>query len=353
MKVSCFLCSAGFALVFGVGLFAQSSKEAPKSAADLAAEAFYKLRDDREAPIDAARAAKVIADGTKFLAENPRHARASSVINSLATYGTRLRDKKLTAVRDYWLSTLKFEIVNRRTARDVTDDQLAVWAALDAAVAAYEARSKPSRDAARAVREKIDALAASPKGSRFLLSAERDFIALLVEMGAVASAEAQAKKLLEHKDAKIAAMAQDELKLLAMRQAPVDLKFTALDGKPFDLAATRGKVVVVLFWSVKTDKFDKEIDPVKESLAGQKNVEVVAVCMDPASERAAVEKFVKGEKLKWTVLHDAEAAAEIASRFAVKSPPVAFVLDRTGALASANLRLNRIEGEVKKLAGAK
>jgi peroxiredoxin len=347
------LFAAGLALAFAVGVFAQAPKEKEKSPADLAAEAFFKLRDDRDAPIDGERAAKVVAEGVKFLAENPRHGRASSVINSLATYGTRLRDKKQAAVRDYWLTQLKFEIVNRRTAREANDDQLAVWGALEVAVAAYEARAQPSRDTARLVRDKIDALAALPKGARFVLNAERDFLALLVEMRALGAAETQAKKLLEHKDAKIAAMARDELKLITLRQTPLDLKFTALDGRAVDLAALRGKVVVLLFWSVKTEKFDKEIDPLKEALAPMKNVEVVAICLDPAEDRGAVEKFIKAEKLKWTVLHDPAASAEAAERFNVKTPPLAFVLDRSGAVAAANLRLNRIEGELKKFAGGK
>jgi peroxiredoxin len=353
MKIARCLFIAGLGLAFAVGLGAQNAKEKEKTPADLAAEAFFKLRDDKDTPIDSARAAKVVGEGMKFLAENPRHGRVTGVVNSLATYGTRMRDKKLAAVHDYWLTQLKFEIVNRRTARDVTDDQQAVWGLLEVAVAAYQARQEGSRDAVRALREKVDLLAAMPKGGRFLLNAERDFLAVLVEMRAFSAAEAQARKLLEHKDAKIVALAQDELKLIALRQNPVELKFTALDGKPFDLASTRGKVVVVLFWSRKTDKFETDIEPVRDALAAHKNVEVVAVCLDPQADRAAVEKFLKAKKLKWTVLHDEAASAEVASQFAVKAAPAAFVLNRSGTVAAANVRLNRIDAEVKRLAPGK
>ena len=61
------------------------------------------------------------------------------------------------------------------------------------------------------------------------------------------------EQLSRSKEADLAAFAKETLEqetlLAKLKQTPLELKFQAVDGKPVDLAAMRGKVVLIDFWA--------------------------------------------------------------------------------------------------------
>ncbi len=331
-----------------------SAQEKAKAPVDLAWEAFAKLRDDRDAPPTAERLAAMLEAGLQLIAAHPTHWRAGSTIAALATHAGKLRDKKQAPLRDYWIAQVKYQVVNRRTARDQTDEQLAAWAALDAAVAGFEARQAPGRETLGAFREKLDRLAEQPRASLFPGAQEKDYLVLLFDLGMEGPAEAHAKKLAAHKDRRVADAARDELAYLEARRQPLAHAATALDGSAFDLAALRGRLVLLVFWSAKTPKFDEQVDALKELTVRARELAVVMVCGDKAADRAAVEEFVKKQRVRWPVLFDGDGlAGEPATRLNVRAMPAAFLLDGEGRLASRSLRIGDVEWELKKLAARK
>lgn len=342
------LLAAGLSLAFALVALAQT-----KSPADEAAEAFFKLRDDREAKVDQARLQRIMMAGLDFLAANPTHGRAWNVVTALATHPGTLRDKKLAPLREYWTAHLKFEIVNRRTARDQSEEQLAVWAALGAAVAGYDARTLPNRDNFEAYRTALDRLGEQPKGSRFAVNAEREYLRFLFDQKSP-RLDPQLKKLLGGSDKRLAAMAKEEQNIFTARTTPWAMAFTALDGKAFDAANTRGKAMLLVFFSAKRDAAPKEIDAITSITALYKDVVVVGVAIEGEDQRADVEKFVKAQRLAWPVLLGGPAKDnEFAQRLNVRNVPASFFFDKAGLLTTPNLRTDRLEAEIKRTLGIK
>ena len=90
-------------LVLGTSLLAQAPagqpKAAVKSPADLAAEEFFKLRNDKAAKPDEERFKKLIAAGLAFIEENPTHGQINGVVNGLANFSDTMGDKNLAPHR--------------------------------------------------------------------------------------------------------------------------------------------------------------------------------------------------------------------------------------------------------------
>jgi thiol-disulfide isomerase/thioredoxin len=73
---------------------------------------------------------------------------------------------------------------------------------------------------------------------------------------------------------------------------PFDLKFTALDGRQVDLAAMRGKVVIIHFWATWCEPCVQDIERMTRAYAGLKELGVEIIGIDLDSNKANVEKFV-------------------------------------------------------------
>lgn len=351
-----YLLSLGLALLTTALLSAQSGAKGAKdkSPGDAAADAYYALRDNKEAAVTGQRLQQVMAAGLTYLAEHPAHGRVSSVINSLATFGSTMRDKKLAPMLSYWNSQLKYEAVNRRTQAGISDELRAIWTTLEAAVAGYEVRLAPGRENLAAFREKIDRLADLPGASRFLSGQEKEFLAVLSELNPGGGA-AYARKLLEHPDKKVATMAREELNLVEVRSKPYELTFTALDGREVDFAGLRGKAVLLFFWSAANENSLKDLDALAEIHRNYRlEFEIVTVCYDPETERAKVAKLVKDRKLKWPVYFDGQGKENaFGAMLNVRTLPAGFVFDKKGMMVANGLRANRVEAVVKKILGVK
>lgn len=342
------LIAAGLSLAFALVVSAQN-----KTPADNAADAFFKLRDDKDAKVDQERLQNIMKTGLDYLAANPTHGRAWNVMTALGTQAVSLRDKKLAPLRDYWVSTLKYEIVSRRTARDQTEDQIAAWAGLGVTLAGYEARVQPSRDTVDAYRSAIDRLAEQSKGSRFIVNAEREYLRFLFESKSTRF-NAQLKKLTEGSDKKLAAMAAEENNIFTARTTQWDMKFTALDGKEFDAGTLRGKPLVLVFFSVKRGNTAKELDEIQAITDHYSDVTTVGIALDGDEQRADVEKLVKSQRLKWPVqLGGVAKENDFAQRLNLRNAPATFLFDKTGQLSVQNVRTDRLEAEIKRALGTK
>lgn len=341
-------------LVLASGL---SAAETPKdkSPADLAYEAFNKFASDREAKIDAARLEKIRGDGFAFLLEHGGHSRAVNVIGLLiGVPGSLLRDKSQQAQREGWVARLKYEVINRRMTPGLSDEGRTALASMEAAIAAADFRSAPSRQALADFREKIDKVAGMPGASRFLSGHERDYIQYLGQVSPDQAA-AYATTLLEHRDKKVAGAAREELNLIEVRRTPVELAIPSLEGGAVDWAKTRGKTVVLYFWQTGDAGAVQEFTALRDLMREYKlAVEIFTVCCNAEAERAAVVKFVKDHKVKLPVLFDGQGRSGPAlAKLNIRSTPMAHVFDKRGILSEVNQKTSRLEGIIKKQAGIK
>lgn len=271
------------------------------------------------------------------------------MISALAGFGATLKDKKQQPIRDYWATTLNYEIISRRTKSEVTDDARAALAALDAAYNGALARAALSKETLETFRAKIDRLKETEGGARFLPTQERDYIRVLTSIS-VKQAESQARKLMASADKKLAAVGQEELDLIELGRTPLELKAPTIDGKGFDAAALRGKVVYFLFWSASNEASVKELADLKDDYKRlqKAGVEIVTVCQD--TDRAVVEKLAKDKGYAWPIVFDGQGGkGELSDKLNVRSVPTGALFNQQGTLVRVGVKGSQLTSEVTKL----
>ncbi|MEY3480216.1 MAG: Thiol-disulfide oxidoreductase ResA [Verrucomicrobiota bacterium] len=150
-----------------------------------------------------------------------------------------------------------------------------------------------------------------------------------------------------NEDKEISEVAKSGLAMMEMRSKPLELSFTAVDGRKVDLADLRGKVVLVDFWATWCPPCVEEVPGVVDTYGKFKDqgFEIVGVSLD--QDKGALEKFTAENKMTWPQFFDGKGwDNELAKRFKIESVPTMWLLDREGKLADANPR-SRLEQAVQ------
>ncbi len=195
-----------------------------------------------------------------------------------------------------------------------------------------------SEQNARALVEGInDFLAANPED-------EREPVLRLTEAQALevydpAKARTLYEKAAAKKNTGLGKAAQEALDLMDLRDKPVELTFTAVDGSKVDLAALRGKVVLLDFWATWCPPCREEVPALVAAYEKfrDRNFQVIGISLDKSKD--ALEQFTKEYKMTWPQFFDGKGwENELAQRFKIQSVPTLWILDREGKLADANPR---------------
>ncbi|NQU09843.1 TlpA family protein disulfide reductase [bacterium] len=162
-------------------------------------------------------------------------------------------------------------------------------------------------------------------------------------------AEQILQELAKNPKREIAGEARRRLQLVTLRREPLDLKFTTVDGEPFDLEQWRGKVVLIEFWATWCAPCMQELPHLiatYEKLHNQ-GFEIVGISLDET--KAALEKVVDVNKIKWSQYFDSRGfEGRVAERFAVERIPTQMLVDKKGYLRVTELR-GDLASEVEKL----
>lgn len=122
---------------------------------------------------------------------------------------------------------------------------------------------------------------------------------------------------------------------------PLALNFTALDGRTVDLAALRGKVVVIHFWATWcTTCIDAIVTMTKAyGTLRELGVEMIGVTLD--SEQAKVEQFVKEKGVAWPQFFEPSGKSNrIVRDWGVTVLPSMWLVDRNGVLRDLNAQVD-------------
>lgn len=127
---------------------------------------------------------------------------------------------------------------------------------------------------------------------------------------------------------------------LSARNKPVDIQFTAVDGRVVNLSEMRGKVVLVDFWGIKCGPCKAELPRVKEAwkkFHGQ-GLEIVGISCD--TDQKELEMFVKDQNIPWPQYYDGRQQTDnkFTAAFGVDGIPHMFLVDKKGLLRFDNVR---------------
>ena len=123
--------------------------------------------------------------------------------------------------------------------------------------------------------------------------------------------------------------------------------FTALDGSKVDVAALKGKVVLVYAWEISEGRSLEEL-PVLKAIYQKfhdAGLEVIGIPFD--TDEAALRAFIKKENIPWPQAFDGKGwKNDVAVKYGIYTIPLNFILGRDGKVADYQF-LDSSELEVK------
>jgi thiol-disulfide isomerase/thioredoxin len=226
--------------------------------------------------------------------------------------------------------------------------------------AAFEAADQMKFDVP-ALRAKLDAFlaqypddpeAASFVGNYFYYVEAVDLKLAMTEWQAFAN----------HPNPKIKALAEKKAALAELLKSPVDLKFTAADGRTVDVAALRGKVVLIDFWATWCGPCVQEIPNVVAAYNQyhDQGFEIVGISFDKAPDPAkpspkqktaeGVLAFTKEKGMPWPQYYDGQHWNNpYGKQYGINGIPAMFLLDKKGLVVSTNARGPKLAQEIQRL----
>ena len=134
---------------------------------------------------------------------------------------------------------------------------------------------------------------------------------------------------------------------------PVELRFTALDGREVDVARMRGQVVLVQFWGPGCRPCVRGLDCLKALYASLRPQGLEMIGIACATDREGLLKFIQEKGIDWPQQFEGQRVRTqntMTQRFGINGIPHLFLLDKQGCLRQDNLKAdNTLAGRIAPL----
>jgi len=142
----------------------------------------------------------------------------------------------------------------------------------------------------------------------------------------------------------------DDLKRLELLDKPLKLEFPTIQGRSFDLASQRGRIVILVFWSSESLPSLLWIEGFRHALANlpANKLAIASVCLD--QNQKPLGGVMEGLGIStWPTACDGEGwKSPLVRGFGVNALPTVFLFDQKGTLRAINAK-NSYESWIRKL----
>jgi tetratricopeptide (TPR) repeat protein len=156
--------------------------------------------------------------------------------------------------------------------------------------------------------------------------------------------------LADHPNNVAAPLAKGAVTRLTSEGRPITLQANDVNNQKVDLAALRGKSVVIQYWTTTSDVCVADHAVLKELIAkyGGTNLEVISINLDYDKNQLAT--YLSAKTLPWKHVYDEGGFdGRLANEMGVVTVPLILLVGPDGKVISSNIQAAEIEGELKKL----
>jgi len=295
--------------------------------------------------------AQVIDKALEFFEKYPTERRVGGILFNVASLGDWIKGPDAARVRTEWREHLRGKLEDTLKNHVWPDN---VWSGLHWVAAKNDLAIQTAgggRPDLAAWHARIDLVAARTPAAPYRTFLEQEYVRLL-EVHEPAALVPYLTELAKSDIPDLAALGGGQLAIQGLKTTPMELKFTAVDGREVDLAQLRGKVVLIDCWATWCVPCIKELPSIKAALAkwGDKGFVVVGISFDRLPDRAKLVKFIADEQLVWPHWFNEKGGPNpFGKQYNIRSIPATFLLGKDGRLVTTETHGDKLDAALQRL----
>lgn len=295
--------------------------------------------------------AQISGKALEFFERFPNERRVGGILFNLSSFGDWVKGDQAEVIRAEWRQHLRTVLIDTLAGKSWPDN---VWAGLHWVAAKNELAiqmAAAGRPDLKVLRDRIAVVAQRVPAAPYRTFLEQEYVRGL-EKYDPSGLEPYLTHLSGSEVPDLAALGRGQLAIHALRRTPMELTFTALDGRTVDLASLRGQVVLIDCWATWCVPCVKELPTIKAALAkwGDKGFTVVGISFDRVGDKEKLQKFVADEKLVWPHwFNESGGPNPFGKTYNIRSIPATFLLDRSGRLVTTETHGEKLDAALTRL----